>query len=68
MLALRLRAGLVFEDYERRYGRELSPALLKKLGQFQRAGFLELDRRHVSLTPKGFLVSNSLLAEILDLL
>lgn len=65
MLALRLRDGVVFEEYKKRYGVSLDDDTLQKLKRFAAHGFMELDDRHACFTKKGFLVSNSIISELI---
>ncbi len=65
MLSLRLKSGLVFGEFEKRYHHRLSPLQMKKIGNFARAGFMELDSKRACFTPKGFLVSNAVISELL---
>ena len=65
MLALRLKTGLVFAEYAQRFGRELPGFTLQKLRRYADAGFMELDEDHACFTAKGFLVSNTILSDIL---
>ena len=64
MLALRLKSGLIFSEYEQKYGKPLSPAAMQTIKRFSQAGLMELKAESASLTPKGFLVSNAIIAEI----
>ena len=65
MLALRLAEGLRFEAFEKRFGHPLSPAFFNKLSGFEKAGYMKSDDRRACFTPKGFLVSNAILSELL---
>ena len=65
MLALRLKRGLVFEEYQNRFGTPLPAQTVNKLKLFADAGYMELDGQHACFTPKGFLLSNSIISEIL---
>ena len=65
MLALRLREGLVFADYERRFGQPLPTLTCQKIEKYAKSGLMEADGRHACFTPKGFLVSNSILADLI---
>ena len=65
MLALRLKTGLRFSAYRQRYGQPLSPAVLQKIRRYSKMGLMECDNDHARFTPQGFLVSNSILADIL---
>lgn len=56
MLRLRLKEGLRLEDVQ-----EHRSDIEKKLPQLMREGYAEFDGETVSLTPKGFLMSNSVI-------
>ena len=65
MLSLRLKSGLNFAEFEDRFKKSLSPALLRKIKTYVNAGFMELDETHACFTPKGFLVSNTIISELI---
>ena len=66
MLGMRLSEGLDTEEYRERFGRELwteHPAVKKYISE----GFMSSDGERVFFTEKGFLVSNIILAELIEL-
>ncbi len=65
MLRLRLCEGIVFKEYERRFQSSFPPAIKKKAEALIGSGFVVLDEQGIRLTPKGFLLSNTLTAELL---
>lgn len=65
MLALRLKSGLDFAQYETKFQKHLSPAVMREIKRFESAGYMNTDGRRAWLTPRGCLVSNSIIAEIL---
>ena len=66
MLRLRTVQGIEREEYEKSYLLPFTP-LEKLLLKYARDGFAEEDDEgRWRLTPKGFLVSNSILVELLD--
>lgn len=65
MLALRLKEGFVFSDFSRRFQKPVAPRILQKIRIYAQAGYMELDNKHACFTPKGFLVSNTILSDIL---
>ncbi len=65
MLSLRLKEGLVFSEFERRYASPVHPETIKKIKNFAKHGFMELDNEHACFTKKGFLVSNSIISELI---
>ena len=64
MLALRLSRGLVFEEYKSRFGKDYPKEKLKKAEELQKHGLLTISESSLSLTEKGFLLSNSIIAEL----
>lgn len=65
MLALRLREGLIFEIFKARFGKEIPQELISKAKELRKHGLVELTENNVSLTVDGFLVSNSVIYELL---
>lgn len=65
MLALRLAEGLCETDVKARFGHKIPEALRKKCVPLQAHGLLTADENGVRLTRNGFLLCNSVLAEIL---
>ena len=65
MLALRLCEGLVFADYEQRFQKPLPAELHRKIEKYVKLGLMEADGQHACFTPKGFLVSNMILTDLL---
>lgn len=65
MLSLRLKTGLVFEEFEKNYRHPLSPTVISKIKRYAELGYMELDSRRACFTPKGFLVSNTILSDLL---
>lgn len=61
MLSLRLARGLDMEEWERRFGPV--PPFLKRC---EAAGYAVREGNRWRLTPRGFLVSNSIIGELLD--
>ncbi len=64
MLALRLSRGLVFEEYKNRFEKEYPEEKRKKAEELQKYGLLKIDEKKISLTEKGFLLSNSVIAKL----
>lgn len=68
MLALRLREGIARQTLLTRYGQAGDMAytrMARRASPFQKAGLIQVTGDHLSLTPKGFLVSNELISELL---
>lgn len=66
MLALRLTEGLVFERYRDRFGREVSDRFIASAKQLETQGLCRVGERSVSLTVKGFLVSNAVISYLIE--
>lgn len=66
MLALRLTEGLVFDQYKARFGKEVSQRLIKAAERLEQQGLCNVTDDNVSLTVKGFLVSNAVIAYLLE--
>lgn len=65
MLALRLREGLRETTVQARFGHGIPKEMRKKAESLATHGLLENDCAGIRLTRQGFLLSNSILAEIL---
>ena len=66
MLALRLTEGLQKEKFNERFGKNIDEKLIKKSLILQREGLVTVTEDRISLTSKGFLVSNSIISYLLD--
>ncbi len=65
LLQLRLTKGLSPAELRTRWGVELSPAQLRFLRQCEQNGLAALDGDRIRLTPRGLLVQNSILCQLL---
>ena len=66
MLALRLTEGLLFERYRERFRESVSDRLLAAARRLQAEGYVTLTPSSLSLTTRGFLVSNSVIGYLLE--
>lgn len=66
MLALRLSEGLVFEKFEKQFGKPASENIIKKARELQKHGLTTVDDYSISLTVQGFLVSNSVICSLTE--
>ncbi len=66
MLCLRLQEGLRFEAFEQRFGHPVPARLLRKAAPLRQVGLLQLTDSSLSLTESGFLLSNSIITELLS--
>lgn len=62
MLALRLTEGLVFDKFEERFNRPVSKSLITAAKRLEQQGLCVVTDQSVSLTVKGFLVSNAVIS------
>lgn len=65
LLPLRLTEGLDLLHLEEKTGYAMEKAHREKLLFYERNGFLRREGTRIAFTPKGFLVSNTILAELL---
>lgn len=65
MLRLRLSEGLRQTDYQKRFGRPLPEDYFQRANRYTQNGLVYCDEESIRFSPKGFLVSNSLIADIL---
>lgn len=65
MLRLRLCDGLLNSEAEKRFGHKIPEEIIKKSAFFADNGLMKINEKGICLTRNGFLLSNSILAEIL---
>ena len=65
MLALRLSSGLIFKEYEKRYGK-LPDKLIAKAKNFK--DYCTVTENSISLNNKGMLLSNSIINKLTEVL
>lgn len=66
MLRLRLKEGLNLTTLEKRYGKTLSAHTLRKIKLLEKNGLVTAKKSCISLTNRGFLLSNAIISEILE--
>lgn len=66
MLGLRLSEGITNAGYRARFGSSIPERYITNAKKFNGTGLLYADDSSIRLTSRGFLVSNSLIAEILS--
>ena len=66
MLGLRLEKGIDKAAFSARFGKEFDAVYGKKLAPYVRDGFVFDNEQLCRFTTKGFLVSNTVLADVLD--
>lgn len=65
MLRLRLNAGLIFDDYEKRFGLPFPDKIKHRADILLGSRMLTMDEHAIRLTKEGFLVSNRIIAHLL---
>lgn len=65
MLSLRLNEGLNFKKYENRFGHKIDKTIINKAKKFQKANLLKITNEGIALNEKGFLLSNTIIAELI---
>ena len=66
MLSLRLTRGLDAREFSKIYGRDFEALTKGRLDAYLKAGFMKKEGSRYRLTPRGFLVSNAILADLTD--
>lgn len=65
MLALRLKEGLDGKKFREKYGRDIDKAVFEKAKKYEKAGLINREGDRISLTPEGFLLSNSIISDLI---
>ena len=65
MLMLRTRQGIIFEEFTNLFGKTLDKRILDKVKLYEKHGYIKTDDNSISLTEKGFLLSNTIIAELI---
>ena len=68
MLALRLTQGLIFAQYREKFGEDVSEEFIEAANEFEKYGFVKLTENSVSITREGFLISNTIIGELVNCL
>lgn len=66
LLNLRLNEGLYFQKFEQRFHEKFPKKFLENAEKLVKYHFVKINQEKISLTQKGFLLSNSVIAEILS--
>lgn len=66
MLALRLTEGLIFENYQNRFGSSVPEKMVLRAKELEKHGLTKCTDKSISLTVQGFLVSNSVISYLLE--
>ena len=65
MLKLRLKDGIKNTEAEERFGFSIPKEMYRKAEKFSENGFTKCDENGIRLTRKGFLVSNTIISELI---
>lgn len=65
MLALRLKEGLDGEKFKKRFGKEIYESVFAKAKKYEKNGLLKTEGKKICLTREGFLLSNSIISDLL---
>lgn len=65
MLSLRLKSGLNFKEYKERYNEDFPEEKIKIIRKYADMGYLVLKDDCAYFTPKGYLVSNAIISELI---
>ena len=65
MLRLRLREGLIFNEYYEKYHKNLSDEVIEKAKLFEKQGLVTVNDTSIALTREGFLLSNTIISELI---
>jgi oxygen-independent coproporphyrinogen-3 oxidase len=66
MLGLRLKEGISYTDLKDSFGEGFAGYTVARLGKYVEDGYMEHDYDRFFFTTKGYLVSNSILSELLE--
>jgi putative oxygen-independent coproporphyrinogen III oxidase len=65
MLRLRLFDGLSENECKAKFGKPIPKIFYEKASKYTNSNFVSISQHGINLTPKGFLVSNALISEII---
>lgn len=68
MLRLRLKSGLSKSEFEKKFAKPLPSAFFEKAREFEKFKKARVENDRICLTPEGFLISNYIIEEFLELL
>ncbi len=66
MLSLRTKEGLHIDSFAKEFGQEYADQLMKKCEPYVKQGLLQYSEHCYSFSTKGYLVSNSVLADLME--
>ncbi len=65
MLSLRLSEGFSKEKFKKRFGKDPNEEIFKRAEVFEKNGLINITEDRISLTPEGFLLSNTIIGNLL---
>lgn len=65
MLSLRLKSGLSFKEYRERYNEDFPEDKIKVIRKYANMGYMVFNDDCAYFTPKGYLVSNAIISELI---
>ena len=65
MLRLRLDEGFSLKEYEEKFAKSFLEGREEKLKNYEKLGLLRISRNRISLTERGFYLSNAILSDLL---
>lgn len=66
MLSLRLKNGLNFDEFEKKFNMSLPYDFINRANLYAKSGFIDVYNDRISFAPKGFLVSNTIISDLLN--
>ena len=66
MLGLRLAEGITESGWQERFAEPIPQSIRRRARMYQQAGLLVCDEEGIRLTPEGFLVSNGIIARLME--
>ncbi len=66
MLGLRLSDGIDISQFEKKYSLSFSDDFYREVEKFSKAGLMQREENRIFITKKGFLVSNSIIADLIS--
>ncbi len=65
MLKLRLTEGINLDEYKKVFGENVSKDFFNKIDLYSKSGYMNYNNNKISFTSKGFLVSNSIISDLI---
>ncbi len=65
MVRLRLSEGINIQEFENKFGKNILGKYINKIKKYQNFGLINFDKNRISLNTNGFLVSNTIISDII---